>query len=156
MIKSERGFTLIEVVIAMLLLGIIGVALLSGLATASMALVIADERATAESLARSQMEYVKNQGYRTAPLHDPPDSSGEAKYDRIADSEIPDGYTIWSKDHDGIIVYDADIASIIGVPWNSQTNQPTEPTDTGIQKVTVVIYHQDKEILTLEDYKVDR
>lgn len=64
--KNERGFSLIEVVIALLLLGIIGVALLSGLATASKAIYIADERATAESLARSQMEYVKKQPYATS------------------------------------------------------------------------------------------
>ena len=62
--KNEKGFSLIEVVIALALLGIIGVALLSGLATASKCIYIADERATAESLARSQMESVKEQTYR--------------------------------------------------------------------------------------------
>ena len=51
---SSRGFTMIEVVIAIALIGIIGVAVLNALSTASMALIIADERATAESLARSQ------------------------------------------------------------------------------------------------------
>ena len=155
--KNEKGFTLIEVMIAIALLGIIAVAFLGALATASRALVIADERTTAESLARSQMEYVKNQAYRPAPLHDPPASKGEARYDRIADSENPHGYTIWSKDHDGVTVYDADIDSIIGVPWDTDplVNQPVT-TDAGIQKVTVVIKHNDKEIITLEDYKVNR
>ena len=60
---SSRGFSMIEVVIAIALIGIIAVAILSSLSTASIALIIADERATAESLARSQMEYVKNQPY---------------------------------------------------------------------------------------------
>lgn len=59
----SRGFTLIEVVIAIALLGMIGVAVLTALSTASMALIIADRRATAESLARTQMESIKNQGY---------------------------------------------------------------------------------------------
>jgi prepilin-type N-terminal cleavage/methylation domain-containing protein len=59
----SRGFTLIEVVIAIALIGLIGAAVLSALSTASLALIIADQRATAESIARSQMEYVKNQGY---------------------------------------------------------------------------------------------
>jgi len=68
--KNEKGFSLIEVVIALALLGIIGVALLSGLATASKAIYIADERATAESLARSQMEYVKEQGYLVGGAYD--------------------------------------------------------------------------------------
>ena len=57
---SSRGFTLIEVLIALALMGIIAIAFLSGLSTSSMALIIADEHATAESLARSQMAYVKN------------------------------------------------------------------------------------------------
>ena len=61
--KNEKGFSLIEVVIALALLGIIAIAVLSGLATASIALIIADERTTSESLARSQMEYVKNCSY---------------------------------------------------------------------------------------------
>ena len=79
--KNEKGFSLIEVVIALLLLGIIGVALLSGLATASIALVIADERATAESLARSQMEYVKNQGYLVGGSYDKIDLTSYPSYD---------------------------------------------------------------------------
>ena len=60
---NSKGFTFIEVIIALALLGIIGVAFLSGLFTASKAILIADERTTAESLARSQMEYVKNCSY---------------------------------------------------------------------------------------------
>ena len=59
MIKSEKGIGLIEVLIALSILGLIAAAFLSGLATASKALLIADERTTAESLARSQLEYVK-------------------------------------------------------------------------------------------------
>ncbi len=60
---SSRGFTLVEIVIAIALLGVIAVAILSSLSYASTILIIADRRATAESLARSQMEYVKNEPY---------------------------------------------------------------------------------------------
>lgn len=62
-LRKQRGFTLIEVIIAMALLGIIAIAFLGALATASSSIIIADERTTAESLARSQMEYAKNQDY---------------------------------------------------------------------------------------------
>ncbi len=149
MIKNERGFTLIEVVIAMLLLGIISVALLSGLATASRALVIADERATAESLARSQMEYVKNQSYITAADYDVGvPGSGEVIYVKI--TGIPAGYTIWSEDRASATVTD-----IIGVPWDSLNNISVD-SDVGLQRIKLVIKHNGKEIITLEDYKVDR
>ena len=63
--RNEKGFSLVEVLVALALLGIIGAAFLSGLATASKSILIADERTTAESLARSQMEYVKKQDYST-------------------------------------------------------------------------------------------
>jgi len=57
---GSRGFTLIDILIAIALIGIIAIAFLSSLSTASTVLIITDERATAESLARSQMEDVKN------------------------------------------------------------------------------------------------
>lgn len=64
---SSRGLTLVEVVIAMALMAIIGVAFLGGLSNAMFSLHIADVRTTAESLARSEMEYVKSQNYENAP-----------------------------------------------------------------------------------------
>lgn len=59
----SRGFSLIEVVIAMLLLGIIGVSVLTSLSYALGILIAVDREATAEGIARSQMEYVKSQPY---------------------------------------------------------------------------------------------
>ncbi len=149
MIKNEKGFSLIEVIIALALLGIIAVAVLGGLATASNTLAIADERTTAESLARSQMEYVKNQSYITVADYDPGvPGSGEVTYQKI--TGIPAGYTIWGVDR-----ADATVTDIIGVPWDSQNNQPVT-TDVGLQRIKVIIQHHGKDVITLEDYKVDR
>jgi len=78
---SSRGFTLIEVLLALGLVGIIAIAFLGGLSTASRAVLTADVRATAESLARSEMEYVKSQPYQNAPWDyegDPPGYDGYA------------------------------------------------------------------------------
>ncbi len=142
MIKNERGFSLIEVIIALALLGIIAVAFLGAMATASKALFIADERTTAESLARSQMEYVKNQAYSTAA------PSNEVIYAKI--TGIPAGYSIWSEDRAGAMV-----ADIIGVPWDTLNNLPVV-TDAGLQRIKLVVKHLGKETITLENYKVDR
>jgi len=60
---GESGIIFLETLAALALLGIIVIAFLSGLATASKAVMVADERTTAESLAQSQMEWAKNAGY---------------------------------------------------------------------------------------------
>lgn len=62
---KESGVGLIETLVALALLGIIAASFLGGLATASKAAFTADERATAECLARSQLEYVKTLDYVT-------------------------------------------------------------------------------------------
>lgn len=64
--RSQKGFSLLENLIAMAVLGIIGVTLLSGLALAARSNIIANEITTAETLAKSQMDYVKNLPYDTS------------------------------------------------------------------------------------------
>ncbi len=138
LMKNEKGFSLIEVMIAIALLGIIGVAILGGLATASKAMFVADERATAESLARSQMEYVKNELYidYSEDSHD--------VYDEIMSP--PAGYSIDST----------------AVPFNAGTGASYTETggifdyDDGIQEIIVTVKHDGITIITLEGYKVDR
>jgi len=61
--SRESGATLMETVVALAILGVIAVTFLSGLATSSKAAFIADEQATAESLAQSQMEWAQNTDY---------------------------------------------------------------------------------------------
>lgn len=114
---------------ALALLGLIAAAFLGSLATAAQATFIADERATAESLARSQMEYVKNQTYidYSADPHDvyleitPPASSASYNIETIV------------------------------TPIDPDTGQ-----NQGIQKITVTVEHNDNQVFTLEGYKVDR
>ncbi|HEY55002.1 MAG TPA: type II secretion system protein [Dehalococcoidia bacterium] len=151
--KNEKGFTLIGVMIALALLGVIAVAFLGALATASHAIIVADEHATAESIARSQMEYVKNQPYIPATDYDPDvPGSGQVTYEILTVlTDIPDGYVICSIDRNGYTVPNA----VFGVPWDSQNNQPAD-TDSGIQRISLIIMHYDKEIMTLENYKVNR
>jgi prepilin-type N-terminal cleavage/methylation domain-containing protein len=133
-IKGEKGFNLMEVALAMVLMGAVAVLYLGYLATGSRAIFIADERTTAESLARTQMEYVRQQDYDTDLAHDPP------QYDIIPD--IPDGFEI---------------------SVNAERLDPKEDgtdNDDGIQNITVVVSHivdgEPKEIFTLEGYRARR
>jgi prepilin-type N-terminal cleavage/methylation domain-containing protein len=161
---SSRGFTLIEVLVAIALIGIVAVGILSALSTISTTLVVADERTTAESLARRQMEYIKSQGYNPASVL----NDYNPTYQKI--SGIPEGYSMWSLNRDGEVVEE-----IIGIPWDSEINRPVD-TDKGLQKIALVIIHKDKqnqdkviytfvnsnpywadgEKIILEGYKVDR
>ncbi len=85
------------------------------------------------------MEYVKDQGYidYSADPH--------AVYDPITPS-------------DGNYSIDFTV-----VPFNPITGVPYTPYgggifdgDEGIQKITVIVEHNDKDVITLEGYKVDR
>ena len=140
---NSQGVGLIEVLIGLAILGAIAAALLGGVTTAFKADIIADERSTAQSLAQSQMEYVKSQNYISAP------QGGAATYLKIVLSEYP-GYLVKSVNRAGNTV-----DSIVGVPWNTGTGQQSY-TDDRIQKVTIVVEHNSEEVLRLEDYKVDR
>ena len=66
LIKREQGFSLLETIVALALLGIIGVAFLSGLATTSRARTTADERSGAKILAETYMENIKKMEYSSS------------------------------------------------------------------------------------------
>jgi type II secretory pathway pseudopilin PulG len=116
-IKNESGVSLIETVIALVLLGVFGATFLGALGTSSKARLIADEQASARILAESQMEYIREQDY-------------------AFDYEVPPP----GEDYPGY-------SSIIDI----------DPMRNGnIEKITVTIMRHDKEITSLESYKVNR
>ena len=120
---NEVGVALIETLVALAILGIVAAVFLSGLATTAKANFIVDEQATAKSLARSQMEYVKSASYVY-----------EATQYTAAPVPSAEDYADYS-------------VSINAEPLNNP--------DDGIQKITVTVKHHDKEVITLESYKVD-
>ena len=61
--EAQSGTAFIETLVALALLGLVALAFLSGLTTTSRAEIISDEQSTAESLARSQMDFVKEADY---------------------------------------------------------------------------------------------
>lgn len=59
-VTAESGMALLEVLVALGLLAIIAVAFLLASGTTTKAAIVLDQQATAENLARVQMEYVKS------------------------------------------------------------------------------------------------
>lgn len=146
--KKEKGFTLIEVLIALSILGIIGIAFLGALATASKAVVIADERASAESLSRSEMEYVKSQDYSSVdwsyelPSGTSPTGVFPDWWDFDDPHTLPDGYTGFTVT---VNAYQLD-------PAGDGTDN-----DDGLQQIIVTInYLEEGAIISLEGYKTAR
>lgn len=73
--KDNRGFAFLETIVALALLGIIAASFLGGIGTATKATMIVDEQATAEILARSEIEYIKNYAYQYDATEYPVDPS---------------------------------------------------------------------------------
>ena len=73
--KSQKGFALIETLVALGIFGLVAVTSLSGMATITQGNMIASERATAESLVRSEIEYVKQCAYQYDASEYPIDST---------------------------------------------------------------------------------
>jgi len=124
----SRGFSILEVVIAIALLGIIAVSVLSALQTAALAFIIADRRATAESLARTQMEWVRYSDYDDDP------AEGHPQYSLDTEITLPPDYTVMTT--------------------AIRLNKDVDPDDDdGIQEITVTVSHDGRVVVTLEDYK---
>ena len=64
---GQDGVGLVEVLVAVAILGVTLVAFLTAISTGSLGVATTEERVTAENLARSQLEYTKSQAYLTAP-----------------------------------------------------------------------------------------
>jgi prepilin-type N-terminal cleavage/methylation domain-containing protein len=144
--RSEKGFSLLEVILAMAIIGIVGVALLLALGGASRSISISDEQATAQSLTRTELEYIKSQDFADLPTSTP------------WSYELPlDNHPSWDEDHSLPAGYEEAGYSIIVVGDAIDIDGDSTP-DNDALKMTISVYHHDKPqpIVTVEDYKVDR
>jgi len=151
--NNSEGMTLIEVIIALAILGLVAVTFLVGLSTALKATSLADERATAQSLAQSQMEYVKSQNYSSVNAWSYTVSTSERN---SSNPPLP----WWDPANDEPPLLSNDYAGYCVKVESGQVDAGTGE-DEGIRKITVTVYHseqvdEDEKVLTLEDYKMDR
>jgi prepilin-type N-terminal cleavage/methylation domain-containing protein len=130
--STQRGFTFIEVLVALAILGIIAAAFMFALASSSKSASLSDERTSAESLARTEMEYVKNYVYipATWQYHLP---TTPPSWD--ASHALPAGYTGFNVNVSSSLVH---------------------TTDDGLQLITIVVSHDSKTVYTLTGYKTNR
>ena len=114
--KREKGNSLIEVLIALALLGTVSVLFLGGVINSSKARVSNDARSSAKIFAEGIIDSVKKMPY-------------DVSYNVTTPAEFS--------------------------TYSANLTVSTMANDN-IQKLTVVISHLSKQVLTLEDYKVNR
>ena len=126
--KNQAGFSLIEVILALGLVSIFSVSIPSALSGTSRATMTTNKHITAESIARSQMDYVQKQPYDSA--------NATPVYSVIPD--IPDSYSIVT-------------------PMAERLDPRGDGTDTddGLQEITVTVKQNGKIVYTLIDYKLN-
>jgi prepilin-type N-terminal cleavage/methylation domain-containing protein len=125
--RTQSGFSFIEVLVAMLLAAILGLAVPGALSTANKTTVVSNQLTLVESLGRSQMDYIQRQSYDR--LNNPP------VYNSI--SGIPAGYSIVTQ-------------TVLLDPKGDGA-----ASDDDLQKITVDVKHGEEIVYTLVDYKVD-
>lgn len=130
--REQRGASLIETVVALAILGLIGVAFLNGLSTSSRAVMLSQENVAAESLAKSQVEYIKAQDY--IPVAKYGIGTPPKLYEEIA---IPD---------DLVSQYDIEIKPPVTI-----ISPDTGPFE--LQRITVVVKRNGEGIFTMSMYR---
>ena len=118
---------MVEVLVALALIGIAGVCFLSSLTVVSKSTIAADERSTADSLAVSQMEYILSQSYD--------DTASPPQYALLSD--VPMGWSV------NVIAERPD-------PENDGTDD-----DDGIQEISLIVNYGSEQIVALTSRKVN-
>ncbi len=137
---------MVEVIIALAILGLVAAAFLNGLSTSLNAVVISDEGSTALALSQGQMEYVKSQEYSEVAGWSYTVTTSSHSYS--IDPQWEEDPPPLSSDYNGYCVR-AESGQIDGTPTEAD----------GIRKITITLYRSidctGDAVFILEDYKVD-
>jgi prepilin-type N-terminal cleavage/methylation domain-containing protein len=126
-LKAERGYNLIEVLIGLAILALVGGVFLVATTTSSKFVIIGHEQVSAEGLAKSQMESIKQEPYIEIVV------PGDQPYTKLA--QKPDGY-------------DIDIVVDLLDPQGDASG-----IDQGLQKIIITVTHLGQTAFILEGYK---
>lgn len=128
--SGEAGFSLVEELVTVAVVALLLVIIIGAISTGSVGVGTANERVTAENVARSQLELIKDAAYSPDPTVVPYPTGSPVQ-----------GYTV-----------------DVGIEYWIAPSGPFTTTvrDDGLQKVTVSVSGSEGTLLQLEDYKVDR
>jgi prepilin-type N-terminal cleavage/methylation domain-containing protein len=141
--SAEGGFSLVEVLITIVIVGVTFAALLGGLITTITVSSLHRKQATADSVARSAAEWIKD-GVQT-PYHN---CAGVGWYS-LSGLPRPAGYSVAIQS----VEYWDGVGAVAGIPYalNSGVGGHLGPTcpgggDKGLQRITIVVTSSDPPI----------
>lgn len=147
LVTCQKGQTLIEVLIAVALLGMLATAFLGGLFAALKADIIADERAVCQSLSQSHLEFVKSQAWSSKPV---PVEGTDFTY-TVTSTPPPSGSPA-GQEPDWLV----DVPLIPERHHGYSVKVKIDNMEDTLRKITVEVYRNDepdRAKLTLEGYK---
>ena len=150
--KEEKGISLIETIVSLVIISMVSVGFLSGMATNYRGKLVQDEEAIGEAVSSSQIEYLKTQ----------PFSDNEYSYNVSTSSRNYVQQPSWWDENNPPLLdpeyngyyslvsvqdFDADGDSIIEIPGD----------DDSVRQIIVDVYNpQDILVIHLTGYKTDR
>jgi prepilin-type N-terminal cleavage/methylation domain-containing protein len=139
--NRQHGVSMLEIMVAMGILGVAGIALLLSMSTAFRSQDISREQVRGENLVRSQLEYIREQAYFTPPSLPyliPPGNDPGAYTVPPPVATVPSDYTI--------TVTITQYCDSEGTCYD--INQ--------IQQNTVRVFRNEEELIAVEDLKANR
>jgi len=127
LLRSSRGMSYVEVLVALTVMSIIVLLVPAVMLHGTKSTNATTEKTIAESLTRTQIEYLKNCEYKVIP-----DQSKQGMNPGYATVPTPDA------------TYYIDIAAVAIDPISYGRLDLTLKRDVGIQQITVKVYHLDK------------
>ena len=92
--KSEQGLSFVEILVGLAIVAVVTTAFISGMTTTFKGIEVSQERVAAESLAKSQIEYIKVQDYVLVADYDPGDPANRYELIDIPADLLSAGYSI--------------------------------------------------------------
>ena len=138
----SSGQMLIEVLIGLLIFSFISTAFMSGIYTSRTTTDVVNEQAAAESLTRTEMEFVKESPYWSLGFG----------------YEIPGSPPPWDSGHTALdSPYDGYSVSVSGTPIDTSTHNPLPSgLDQGEQLIEVQVFRGTEHLMTTHTVKINR